>query len=1038
MKKTLLLILAFATVLLLMTSCDLIQSLIPGNEPDVNEEENTDNTDNNETPENTDNSDNAIDLSTVKFPDRTYTYDGNVKGMSVVGKLPDGVSVEYEGTDRVDAGTYTVTARFFKDGVYIEGADLSATLTINTASYNMSGVRLEDKSYEYTGEAFIPQLRGTLPEGVSVELKYSEIKNAGSYTVTAVFSVDSNHTPIEPMLATYTVLPANYNMSGISFEDIFVEYDGEAHSVFISGTLPETLGVQYVNNGKTEIGEYVVEAVFISYDPNYRAPDKISAVIHITPETIHPVELIYILKDDGTYEVVGWSGDEHHVVIPATYKSKRVTSIKSGAFEGNTNITYVSVPITVTNIGNKAFKGCTALVDFANRGALEVIGYQALANTAITTLTLPDTLVSIGQGALMNTPLESLTLPFIGGSRNSSNDYLGFLFGASSYSGNAATAPATLKSVTLSDTAEKIPAFAFFGISSLVEVNVGKGVTFIGNSAFYGTSVTAIYLYATVTDIPANASASSSPFYGLPEDTVIMLQSTAGAGFGGYWNAVGEGKTAITVYMKTYDYYLENKDSIKEADRSSAALSGITLDRDLLIGFNSSVYEYTAEADINLGYPNVAVAPLSPVAQYTVEQASSKNGGIATITVVSADMSATLVYKVKFDVVGTFETNADVVGKNGTTGTVTFVLDDGDHASAEFTLKMMEKYENLSFTYALLTNKLATLTTVYDPSIGKYVYVMDEDGKYTYTVQQTEVEFWNHILDNYNTEVISHTYSHYFWGNNDDGGQQKYVDSNGNVKTSPSLPVGSASADVFASLQIIEDLLGIRAITHTEPGIGVKTTDTVVNGVTYETYYTYYKMLIEQGMAEGVIVNNIGGVMGATSSAVNRYVTKDNIKQQNGIARMMVAPTDDTSIWKQFINNAAANDGWATFCIHKISPAATSGHYILESAAEELFAHAASQNVWIANYTEAALYYEEWASAEVSSTYEDGKVKVTITDSEDNTVYDEALTVKVYVPAMWSEAYMNGEALAVNTDAFGSFVYANIVPDSGVQEITCA
>ena len=178
--------------------------------------------------------------------------------------------------------------------------------------------------------------------------------------------------------------------------------------------------------------------------------------------------------------------------------------------------------------------------------------------------------------------------------------------------------------------------------------------------------------------------------------------------------------------------------------------------------------------------------------------------------------------------------------------------------------------------------------------------------------------------------------------------------------------------------------------------------------------------------------------MGATSSAVNRYVTKDNIKQQNGIARMMVAPTDDTSIWKQFINNAAANDGWATFCIHKISPAATSGHYILESAAEELFAHAASQNVWIANYTEAALYYEEWASAEVSSTYEDGKVKVTITDSEDNTVYDEALTVKVYVPAMWSEAYMNGEALAVNTDAFGSFVYANIVPDSGVQEITCA
>ena len=1026
--------------LLLMTSCDIIKSIIPGNEPDTNEEGNTDNTDNTETPDSSDTADGAVDLSAVKFPDRTYTYDGRVKVMSIVGKMPDGVTVEYEGSDRTDAGSYTVVAKFFKDGVYLDGADLTATMTILTASYNMSAVHLDDRSFEYNGEVFTPSLRGTLPEGVSVVFEHGEIRNAGSYDVTAVFTVDSNHTPIEPMRATYTVNPANYDMSGISFDDLYVEYDGEAHSVFINGTLPETLGVFYSNNGKTEIGEYVVEAVFISYDPNYRAPDKMSAMIYITEEAIHPVELIYNLKDDGTYEVVGWTGDERHVIIPATYKSKRVTSIKSGAFEGNVNITYVSIPITVTNIGNKAFKGCSALVDFANRGALEVIGYQALANTAITTITIPNTVVSIGQGALMNTPIESLTLPFVGGSKSTSNAYLGYLFGASSYSGNAATVPATLKSVTLSDTAEKIPAFAFFGIASLVEVNVGKGVTFIGNNAFFGTSLTSIYLYATVTDIPANASASSSPFYGLSEDTVIILESTAGAGFGGYWNAIAEGKNAITVYMKTYDYYLENKDTIKEADRSSAELSGITVDRELLLGFSSSVYEYTAEADINVGYPTVGVAPLSPVAQYTVEQASSRNGGIATVTVVSADMTSTIVYRVKFNVTGTFETMADVVGKDGTTGTVTFVVDDGDHATAEFTTAMMDKYENLSFTYALLTNKLATLTTVYDPSIGKYVYVMDENGKYTYTVQQTEVDFWNHILDNYNTEVISHTYSHYFWGNNDDGGQQKYVDSSGNVKTSPSLPVGSATADLLASIQIIEDLLGIRAITHTEPGIGVKTADTVVNGVTYETYYTYYKMLVEQAMAEGVIVNYIGSVMGVNSSAVNRYVTKDNIKAQNenGVARMMVTPTDDTSLWKQFINNAAANDGWATFCIHKISPAATSGHYILESAAEDLFAHAASKNVWIANYTEASLYYTEWASAEVSSTYEDGKVKVTLTDSEDNTVYDEELTVKVYVPATWEAASMNGDALTVEKDAFGSFVYANIVPDSGVQEIIVA
>ena len=175
--------------------------------------------------------------------------------------------------------------------------------------------------------------------------------------------------------------------------------------------------------------------------------------------------------------------------------------------------------------------------------------------------------------------------------------------------------------------------------------------------------------------------------------------------------------------------------------------------------------------------------------------------------------------------------------------------------------------------------------------------------------------------------------------------------------------------------------------------------------------------------------------MGVNAANTNKYVTKDNIKSTNGVARMMVTPTDDKALWNQFIDNAADNNGWATFCIHKITPSAGTGHYILESDAENLFAHAASKNVWVANYTEAALYYAEWASANVSTFYEDGKINVTLTDSEDNTVYDEALTVKVYVPTTWSSAAMNGEALTVHNDGSANYVYVNIVPDSGVYEI---
>ena len=91
--------------------------------------------------------------------------------------------------------------------------------------------------------------------------------------------------------------------------------------------------------------------------------------------------------------------------------------------------------------------------------------------------------------------------------------------------------------------------------------------------------------------------------------------------------------------------------------------------------------------------------------------------------------------------------------------------------------------------------------------------------------------------------------------------------------------------------------------------------------------------------------------------------------------------------------------------------------------------------MWVANYTEATLYFTEWASAEVTASYEDGKIKVDLTDDEDNSLYDEELTVKVYVPATWGSATMNGVALTLHTDASGTFVYANIVPDIGTQEI---
>ena len=1003
---------------MLLTSCEVINGILGSDEPDdggITE-------------------DTEIDLSHITFDDVVSDYNGMVKRISISGKLPSGVKVKYEGNDQKNAGEYTVTAKFYRGDEYLEGKDLTATLTIKPSVYDMTHVSFNRKSFTYTGDTYYPSIEGTLPDGVSVEYVYDgEIKNAGTYVVVAKFTGDPNYRDIPDMQAIYTVAQAKYDMSGVSFEDAMFVVSGEEFSIFITGTLPEGVSVSYVGNGVSEIGEHKVNAVFVSADPNYRAPSIMTATITVTPEPVVPVELVYERLANGTYEVVGYVGDNPHLVIPSIYNGEIVTSIKSSAFEGNTNITYAMIPASIKNIGNKAFKDCSSMtsVTLAENG-ITVLGYKAFANCPLTELDLPDSLQSIGQGALAGTALESLRIPFIGGSRDSSNAYLGYVFGASSYTGNSATVPGSLKRIVIGDTATSIPAFAFFGASSIEEIKLGKKVAFIGNNAFYGTSVSHMYLPASVVEIPADASAQNSPFYGLADDFFVVLEKTATEKFGSYWNYIGSDKIAMTLYMKTYSYYLENIETIKNADPSSAELITVLLGNTELSGFSTDVLEYSADADINEGYPFVSAAPTSAVAKVTVEQASSYNGGVATVTVVSADLSASNTFKIIFNIIGEFKNaSAEIVGKDGTTGTVTFVVDDGDHATAEYTKKMMDKYDELKFTYAILTNRLATLKTSYDSSVGKYNYVMSEDGKYTYTVNQTEVDFWNNMLRKYSTEVISHTNSHAFWGNDDNGGVQKYVDASGNVQTSSNLPIGSASAEIYASKQIIEDLLGIRALTHTVPGIGVKTTDTTVNGILYPTYYTYYASLLNEAMANGDIVNLIGNTMGTSMSNLNRYVTKDNIKDTSGVARLFVTPNDNKALWTQFIDNAAANNGWATYCIHKITPSASSGHYILETDAEALFSHAVSKNVWIANYTEAALYYREWASAEVDIAYTDGVITLSVTDGEDNTVCDEELTVRVNVPATWGVAYFDGEMISVQKDVDGSYVYVNILPDSG-------
>ena len=213
----------------------------------------------------------------LTFVDKTVTYNGSAQSIEVT-NLPQGATVTYSPSNTfTNAGVYTVTATVSAPN--FDTATLSATLTINKASYDMSRVVFADKSVAYDGNAH--SLEATnLPDGVTVTYIGNNQTNVGTYTVLAVFSGDgANYNPIANMTATLTV--TQNKVQGVTFDSRTVTYDGAAHSLAIEGNLPQGIAVVYEGNSQTNAGTYTVTAKFVGSNPNFKQLPDMSATLTI-------------------------------------------------------------------------------------------------------------------------------------------------------------------------------------------------------------------------------------------------------------------------------------------------------------------------------------------------------------------------------------------------------------------------------------------------------------------------------------------------------------------------------------------------------------------------------------------------------------------------------------------------------------------------------------------------------------------------------------------------------------------------------------
>ena len=165
-----------------------------------------------------------------------------------------------------------------------------------------------------------------------------------------------------------------------------------------------------------------------------------------------------------------------------------VTEIGISTFENCTNLEYMTMPNSVTSIGSSAFYGCSSLTSInISDGVTEIDSDAFKGCSSLTSITIPDSVTSIGYDAFEDcSSLTSINIP------DGVTELYGSVFDHCS----------SLTSITIPDSVTSIGYDAFRCCSSLKNINIPNSVTSIGDSAFYGcSSLTSINIPDGVTSI---------------------------------------------------------------------------------------------------------------------------------------------------------------------------------------------------------------------------------------------------------------------------------------------------------------------------------------------------------------------------------------------------------------------------------------------------------------------------------------------------------------------------------------------------------
>ncbi len=168
---------------------------------------------------------------------------------------------------------------------------------------------------------------------------------------------------------TFTIEKAEA-VTGISFNDKTVVYDGKTHTLTVDGALGEDLTVTYYISGGndlftgavdvkrdgTAVAGYSVTAVFESVSGNFEVPNAMTATLTVTPFTITDGDVTGIAKE---YEYTGEAQSPAPVAAVVLWGTERTLLVKDRDYEVeySTEIPDAGTVVTVKVKGTGNYQG---------------------------------------------------------------------------------------------------------------------------------------------------------------------------------------------------------------------------------------------------------------------------------------------------------------------------------------------------------------------------------------------------------------------------------------------------------------------------------------------------------------------------------------------------------------------------------------------------------------------------------------------------------------------------------------------------------